>query len=51
VIWNQVTTDTVLVLPLAISLARNASYCWYVDALQSSGESATSGAREFRLAP
>lgn len=51
VIWNHVTTDTVVVLPLAISLVRKTSYYWYVDALQSNGESTTSRSREFRLSP
>jgi len=51
VIWSHVTTDTAVILPLAVSLARNTSYFWYVDALQSNGESSTSRSREFRLAP
>lgn len=51
VIWNHVTTDTVVILPLAISLVRNTSYYWYVDALQSNGESTTSRSREFQLSP
>lgn len=49
VLWNQVTTDTVIFLPVEISLARNTSYFWYLDALQSNGESITTGSREFRL--
>ena len=49
VLWTQVTTDTSIALPLAISLAPEDSYFWYVDALRSDGTSATSGAQEFGL--
>lgn len=50
-IWKKATTDTVLVLPLEVSLARGTTYYWYVDALLSDGRSLTTGAREFRLGP
>lgn len=48
-IWRRATTDTALVLPLEVSLARGVSYYWYVDALVADGGSVTSGAREFHL--
>lgn len=49
VLWTQVTTDTSIALPLAISLAPEDSYFWYVDALRSDGTSTTSGAQAFGL--
>ena len=48
-LWSQATTDTTLVLPLEVSLARGVQYYWYVDALVAGGGSVTSGAREFHL--
>lgn len=51
VLWTQVTTDTSLALPLAISLPPKDSYFWYVDALRSDGTSSTSGAQAFGLTP
>ena len=48
-LWRRATTDTTLVLPREVSLARGAPYYWYVDALVADGGSMTSGAREFRL--
>ena len=50
-LWRRATTDTALVLPLQVSLARGVSYYWYVDALVANGGSVTSGAREFHLRP
>jgi anti-sigma factor RsiW len=50
-LWRRATTDTTLVLPLEVSLARGVSYYWYVDALVAAGGSVTSGAREFHLQP
>jgi hypothetical protein len=49
ILWRRATTDTTLVLPLEVSLARGVSYYWYVDALVANGGSVTSGAREFHL--
>jgi hypothetical protein len=48
-LWRRATTDTTLVLPLEVSLARGVQYYWYVDALVANGGSVTSGAREFHL--
>ncbi len=48
-LWRRATTDTTLVLPVEVSLARGVPYYWYVDALISGGGSVTSSAREFHL--
>jgi len=48
-LWRRATTDTTLVLPVEVSLARGVPYYWYVDALVADGGSVTSGAREFHV--
>jgi len=48
VVWVGETSDTTLSLPADVSLRGGREYLWYVDALGSDGQSATTGIRRFR---
>ena len=50
-LWVQDTTDTTLTLPPSITLAPGRTYFWYVDALDSTGRSLTTGSRRFSTVP
>lgn len=47
--WTGETSDTVLVLPSAISLRSGRDYLWYVDAVRPNGRSVGSGTQVFRI--
>lgn len=51
VVWSRQTTDTIAVLPDTVSLRPGARYHWYVDALLVNGQRATTGLRDFTVAP
>jgi anti-sigma factor RsiW len=50
-VWNRDTNDTTVILPDSLRLAAGARYFWYVDALDASGISITTGPRSMRIAP
>jgi anti-sigma factor RsiW len=50
-LWNGATSDTVALLPDSVRLVPGARYHWFVDALLADGQRATTGLREFRVAP
>jgi hypothetical protein len=50
-VWTGSTTDSTLALPAAVTLDSDVNYFWYVDALLPDGRSATTGMRQFRIAP
>jgi anti-sigma factor RsiW len=50
-IWTRNTADTSVSLPADLRLAPGRSYFWYVDALDSSGQSLTTGTRRFSTSP
>jgi hypothetical protein len=49
VLWTRRAPDTVLTLPLEVSLPRGGTYYWRVDALLSDGRSLTTSSQEFRI--
>jgi anti-sigma factor RsiW len=51
VVWSTQTTDTTVMLPSSVGLARGRAYYWYVDALLPDARSTTTGVREFRVGP
>ena len=50
-VWTAVTADTSAVLPNDVTVIPGEEYYWYVDALLPSGETATTGVRNFRAVP
>jgi hypothetical protein len=46
-VWLRETSDSSLTLPAGISLQPGRTYFWYVDALDTAGQSITSGTRRF----
>jgi hypothetical protein len=50
-LWSHDTNDTTLAAPADIRLTPNARYFWYVDALDASGQSLTTGPRTVWIAP
>jgi putative zinc finger protein len=50
-LWIQSTVDTLLSLPADVVLDSGRTYFWYVDALDSTGTSLTTGTRRFSVAP
>ncbi|HET6795833.1 MAG TPA: zf-HC2 domain-containing protein [Gemmatimonadales bacterium] len=50
-LWIQNTADTMLSLPADLVLDFGRTYFWYVDALDSTGTSLTTGTRRFSVAP
>lgn len=49
-VWSVSTTDTVVALPAATTLASGRRYHWYVDAVTGDGRTVTSGVRSFSTA-
>jgi hypothetical protein len=49
-LWTAETRDTSLTLPREVRLAAGTQYLWYIDALDASGRSVTSGMRRFSIA-
>jgi len=50
-VWTAETGDTVLALPIQISLGRGRTYFWTVDALGVDGRTRTSRTKQFSTAP
>jgi anti-sigma factor RsiW len=50
-VWNASATDTSVALPDSIRLTRGARYLWNVDALLGTGDTRSTGFREFMLSP
>ena len=50
-VWTAETGDTVLALPIQISLGRGRTYFWTVDALGADGRTRTSRTKQFSTAP
>jgi hypothetical protein len=50
-VWLHETSDTSAVVPGDVGLVLGERYYWYVDALDSSGASLTTGTRRFTIAP
>lgn len=50
-LWSAGTTDTVLALPDSIALTPGVRYLWVADALLASGQTRSTGLREFLAAP
>jgi hypothetical protein len=49
-VWTAETSDTSIVVPPGVVLENARSYLWLRDALETDGQSVTSGTRQFRLA-
>jgi hypothetical protein len=47
VVFNEGTSDTLLILPRSVGLQPEATYFWYVDALLTGARSVTTGVHEF----
>lgn len=50
-LWSASTTDTALALPDSIALTPGVRYLWVADALLASGQTRSTGLREFLAAP
>jgi hypothetical protein len=49
-VWLRETSDSSLTLPPGVSLQPGHTYFWYVDALDTAGQSITSGTHRFTVA-
>ncbi len=49
-VWLRETSDSSLTLPAGVSLQPGRTYFWYVDALDTAGQSITSGTHRFTVA-
>ena len=50
-LWIRDTADTTIALPASVSLPPTHRYFWYVDALDSDGQSLTTGTRTVSIRP